>query len=127
MKRKPYKFAIRHHVHINRNKGVFAKGYVQNWSEEHFVIESHLGRTPNVYVLRDLNGEALQGVFYEDQLQRVKLPDVFPISRIVRKSSKIALVEWQCWPEKFHSWIPLTDFEKNMKDFYVYLHSNTDL
>ena len=110
--RKPFKFAIKDHVRISRDKGVFAKGYVQSWSEEHFVIESRLRRTPNVYVLRDLSGETLQGIFYEEQLQRVKAPDVFPISRIVRKSGKRALVEWRGWPEKFNSWIPLSDLQK---------------
>ena len=35
--RKPFKFAIKDHVRISRDKGVFAKGYVQSWSEEHFV------------------------------------------------------------------------------------------
>ena len=125
---KPFKFAIRDHVRINRDKGVFAKGYVQRWSEEHFVIESFLCRTPNVYVLRDLSGETLQGVFYEEQLQKVRAPDIFPISRIVRKSGKRALVEWRGWFEKFNSWIPLSDLQKiYMKYFYVYLPSNTDV
>ena len=32
--RKPFKFAIKDHVRISRDKGVFAKGYVQSWSEE---------------------------------------------------------------------------------------------
>ena len=112
MNRKPFKFAIKDHVRISRDKGVFAKGYVESWSEEHFVIESRLHRTPNVYVLRDLSGETLQGVFYEEQLQRAKAPDVFPSSRIVRKSGKRALVEWRGWPEKFNSWIPLSDLQK---------------
>ena len=125
--RKPFKFAIQYHVCISRDKSVFAKGYVQSWSEEHFVGESRLRRTPNVYVLRDLSGGALQGVFYEEQLQRVKAPNVFPISRIVRKSGKTALVEWRGWPEKFNSWMSLRDLQtKNMKYFYVYLPSNID-
>ena len=64
--RKPFKFAIRDHVRTSRDNGVFAKGYVQSWSEEHFVIELRLRRTSNVYVLRDLSGEILQGVLYED-------------------------------------------------------------
>ena len=79
-----------------------------------------------MYVLRDLSGETLQGVFYAEQLQRVKAPDVFPISRIVRKSGKRALVEWRGWPEKLNSWIPLSDLQKNIKNFHVYLPSNTD-
>ena len=46
--RKPFKFAIRDHVRISCDKGLFVKGNVQRWSEEHFVIESLLHRTPNV-------------------------------------------------------------------------------
>ena len=38
VKRKPFKIAIRDHVRISCDKGVFEKGYVQSWSEEHFVI-----------------------------------------------------------------------------------------
>ena len=86
MNHKPFK-------RISRVKGLFAKGYVQSWSEEHFVIASRLLRTPNVYLLRDLSGETLQGVFYEEQLQIFIAPDVFPTSRIVRKLGKRALVE----------------------------------
>ena len=94
-------------LRISRDKGVFAKGYIQRWSEDHFVKESRLRRTPNVYVLRDLSGEILQGVIYEEQFQKVRAPDIFPISRIVRKSGKRVLVEWRGCPEKFNSWIPL--------------------
>ena len=36
--RKPFKLAIRDHVRISRDKGVLAKGYVQCWSSEHFVV-----------------------------------------------------------------------------------------
>ena len=105
--------------------GVVRKGrkrYPQPWYYAHknnkvccnFVIESRLRRTLNVYVLRDLSGETLQGVFYEEQLQRVKAPDVFPISRIVRKSGKRAFVEWRGWPEKFNSWIALSDLQNKI-------------
>ena len=97
--REPLKFAIGDHVRISRDKGVFAKGCVQSWSEEHFVIKSRLRRTPNVYVPRDLNGDTLQGVFYEEQLQRVKAPDVFPIFVFYEKSGIRALVKWRGWPE----------------------------
>ena len=31
--RKPFKFAIKDHGRMSRDKGVFAKGYVQSWSE----------------------------------------------------------------------------------------------
>ena len=101
--RKPFKFAI-------SEKGLFAKGYVQSWSEERFVIELRLRRTPNVYVLRYLSGETLYGVFYKEQLKRVKAHDIFPISRIVRNSCK----QHSCSGEvdrKCNSWIPLSDLQ----------------
>ena len=56
-------------------------------------------------ILRDLSG-----IFYEEQLQRVKAPDFFSISDVVRKSGKRALVEWRGWLEKINSWIPESDF-----------------
>ena len=113
--RKPFRFVIRDHVRITRDKGVFAKGYVQRWLEEHFVIESCLCRTPNIYVLRDLCAETLQGVFYEEQLQKFRAPDIFPISRIVQISVKRAIVEWRGWPEKFNSWISYVIYNKKYK------------
>ena len=54
----------------------------------------------------------MQGVFCEEQLQKVRTPDEFPISRIARKSGKRALVEWRGWPEQFNSWIPLSHLQK---------------
>ena len=94
--RKPFKFDISDHVRISRDKGVFAKGYVQRWSEEHFVTESRLRRTPNVYVQRDVSGETWQGVIFKNNCKRLEL---FPISCIVRTSGKRALVEWRGGPE----------------------------
>ena len=94
---------------------------------KHFVIESRLRRTPNDYVLRDLSGETLQGVFNEEQLQMVRAADVFPISRIVRKSGKRALVECASLDLKSSTVGSLeVIYKKSMKDCYVYLPNNTD-
>ena len=70
--------------YINELRISHDKGYVQSWSEEHFVVDSRLRRTPNVYVLRYVCGETLQGVLYKEELQRVIAPDVLPISRIIQ-------------------------------------------
>ena len=65
--RKRFKFAVGDNVRISRDKGAFEKGYVQSWSEEYFVVKKRMRRTPHVYVLEDLNGEMLLGVFYAEQ------------------------------------------------------------
>ena len=110
--RKAFKYNVGENVRISRDKYIFEKGYVQSWSEEHFEIERRLRRSPHVYVIRDLQGETLSGVFYEQQLQRVIPPDIFPIDNVVRQSKDKALVKWRGWPEKFNSWIPLADIGK---------------
>ena len=110
--RKRFKFAVGDNVRISRDKGAFEKGYVQSWSEEYFVVKKRMRRTPHVYVLEDLNGETLLGVFYAEQLQKVSPTKVFPISKVIRRRGNRALVEWRGWPSSFNSWIPTADLQK---------------
>ena len=57
-------------VRISRTKGTFEKGYMANWSEEIFKIISVLKhRKPPVYEIEDLNGETVDGIFYEENYQ----------------------------------------------------------
>ena len=109
---KPFKYQVGEKVRISRDKRMFEKGYIQNWSEEHFIIEKRLRRLPHVYCLKDLDGEVLKGVFYEQQLQRVTPPDVFPIDNVIKKSKDKAYVKWRGWPEKFNSWVPIADIKQ---------------
>ena len=110
--KKRFKFAVGDNVRISRDKGAFEKGYVQSWSEEYFVVKKRMRRNPHVYILEDLNGETLLGVFYAEQLQKVSPSEVFPISIVIRKRGKRALVEWRGWPSSFNSWIPTEDLQK---------------
>ena len=77
-------FGIGDNVRISRDKGTFEKGYVNSWSEEYLIAEKKLARNPPVYVLKDLNGESLKGVFYEPQLQSLSPGEIYPISEIRR-------------------------------------------
>ena len=110
--KKRFKFAVGDKVRISRDKGAFEKGYVQSWSEEYFVVKKRMRRNPHVYILEDLNGETLLGVFYAEQLQKVSPSEVFPISKVIRERGKRALVEWRGWPSSFNSWIPTADLQK---------------
>ena len=51
---------------------------IKVWSEEHFVIESRLRKTPNVSVLRDVSGETLQGVFMKNNCKGLGLQTSSP-------------------------------------------------
>ena len=46
------------------------KGYTQNWSENVFIIFKIT--VPWAYLISDLNGEKIDGTFYEKELQRIK-------------------------------------------------------
>ena len=66
------KFNIGDHVRISKYNNIFAKGYIQNWSEEVFVVSKIKNTVSWTYVIGDLNGEPIGGSFYEKELQTSK-------------------------------------------------------
>jgi len=68
---KKYKFNVGDQVKISKYKKVFEKGYLLSWTEETFTIAQRLPRNPPVYLLKEANGDLIQGTFYEYELQRV--------------------------------------------------------
>ena len=59
------KIKIGNHVRISKYKNIFAKDYSPNWSEEPFVISKVKNTMPWTYVISELNGEGIDGMFYE--------------------------------------------------------------
>ena len=59
-------------------------------------------------------GEEVKGSFYEQELQKVK-QETFRIEKVLKRDNKkkLALVKWLGYPDKFNSWLPLSD----LKDF----------
>ncbi|KYN17596.1 hypothetical protein ALC57_10111 [Trachymyrmex cornetzi] len=107
------KYRVGDHVRISRAKGAFEKGYEAKWSEEIFQIYRVLDwRNPHVYELRDLAGEVIDGIFYEQELARVEKnleEEQFIVDHVTsrgRGTNKQVLVSWRGYPSKFDSWIP---------------------
>ena len=65
------KFKVGDLVKIQKYKNIFAKGYMQNWSEEVFVASNIKNTVPWTYLIIDLNGENIVGSFYEKELQKL--------------------------------------------------------
>ena len=64
------KFKVGDCVRISKYKNIFAKGYTQNWSAEVFIIRKIKNTVVWTYVISDLNGEKIDGTFYEKELQK---------------------------------------------------------
>ena len=111
LKPKKPKFNIGDKVRISKYKRqVFDKGYTPNWTEEIFVIDKVLPTKPVTYSIVDLMGEAIEGSFYEQELQKAK-QQTFRIEKVLGRDNKkkLALVEWSEYPDKFHSWVSFKD------------------
>ena len=95
-------------VRISIQKKLFEKGATANWSEEIFEITEVLPTQPIVYRIKDLIGEAIDGSFYREQLQKTD-QSVYRIERILHRRGNEVLVKWSGYPDNFNSWIPRTD------------------
>jgi hypothetical protein len=64
------KYAVGDEIRINRNKGVFCKGYSARWTEELFITSAIQYTDLITYKIQDLNGEEIKGTFYEQEMQK---------------------------------------------------------
>jgi len=106
-----FKYKVGDVVRISKVRGPFAKGYEQNYTEEFFTIASCIPRQPPVYRLSDYDGEVIDGVFYEKELQKIIVSEnkAFKVEKILGEKkqgrSTLVLVKWLGWPSKFNSYI----------------------
>jgi L-rhamnose mutarotase len=107
LKRIPAKFEIDETVRISRSKGIFAKGYIGNWSQELFKVASINPSVPTTYTLKDLNDEPIMGSFYEQEMIKANVRDVFFVEKILKRIGDKALVRWKGYSSEFDSWIDL--------------------
>ena len=73
----PFKFSVGYKVRILSERKAFSKGFRGTYTEEVFKIVKRFRRKVrpdlNIYLIRDLLGEEVKGVFYEPELQRVEV------------------------------------------------------
>ena len=117
---KKFKFSVGDHVRLSLRKRLFKKGYKMNWTKEIFQITRQLSRTPVVYTVQDLLERRIEGTFYEEELQKVKRPDIFRIEKVLKKRTNNKkteyLVCWSGYGPDFDSWIQSSDIEPITKN-----------
>ena len=97
-------------VRVNRWKGSFEKGYMKNWSQEHFKVAGQTADAKRpVYKLKDDAGEEVKGVWYPEEIQPITANE-YRIERVIKRrrganGKEEQFVKWLGWPEKFNSWV----------------------
>ena len=100
------KFSVMDKVRIN--KKTFEKGYTTRWTEEIFTIVEVKRTSPMTYKIADLNGEEIQGTFYEPELQKTS-QELFRIEKVIKRVKKKSLVKWKGYSDDFNSWVDNKD------------------
>jgi AAA+ superfamily predicted ATPase len=108
----PPKFKVGQTVRISKYKSIFDKGYLPNFTEEFFKIKQVVIGRPTVYKLEDLQGEDLNGIFYESELSLFNESEetTYKVEKVLGKKKikgkSYVLVKYKGWPDKFNEWLP---------------------
>ena len=109
------KYKLGDYVRLSLAKRLFKKGYMNNFTEEIFVVSECLLRDPPVYKVKDLLDRPIEGTFYTEELQKVTKPDVFRVERILQRKKtggKIYYkVRWKGYSQDFDSWLTEKELE----------------
>ena len=116
---KKFKFNVGDQVRISHLGYKFQRDYQEKWTEEVFKISFRVKRNGvKLYKLIDFDGEAIEGTFYESELQKVtqSVDTLFRIESIIgrrkRQGRTQVLIKWMGWPKKFNSWIDETEIRR---------------
>ena len=102
-------------VRISKLRKTFHKGYLPRWTEELFRITKARSTNPPTYLIEDLQGNKIEGSFYESELQRSK-QKFFRYKKLKtrkRNGKKQYYVEWLGY--KTRSWINDSDIEDQVE------------
>ncbi len=102
-------------VRISKVKSVFAKGYLPNWTEEIFTVDSINRKTsPISYKLKDYHDEVIEGSFYREEIEPViHDDDDYIVEKVIRTEKRgreeWCLVKWAGYPSTMNSWVRKSD------------------
>ena len=84
---------------------MFTKGYLPNWTNEIFTIQSIKPTVPRTYVLKDDKGNILEGGFYEPEISKTKYGNIYLIEKILKRKGNKVFVRWLGYDNSQNSWI----------------------
>ena len=108
------KFKIGDKVRVSLLKNTFEKGYTSNWSEQIYIIYDIKSSNVYYYYLKDLNGNKIDGMFYQEELLKTNMKenDLYIIEKIIKKVGNKYLVKWKSYDNSFNSYVNENDIVK---------------
>lgn len=106
------KFKVGDHVRISAHKGVFARGYIPNWSAEIFTVNKVNETSPTTYNLIDYQKTAIMGCFYSEEIQKTQYPEDYLVEKIISKKGNQILVRWVGFDKAHDSWINMNNLKQ---------------
>ena len=88
------KFKIGDIARISKYKDIFSKSYIPNWLEEAFVIKKVKNTVAWTYVISDIKGEEIVGMFYKKELQKANQKE-FRVEKVTKRKSDQLYVKWK--------------------------------
>ena len=85
-------------------QNIFAKVYVLNWPEEVNIIKNVKNTSPWTYVISELNGEEIVGMFYEKELEKKNKKEI-RVGKVIKRKGDKLYVKWKGYTNSFKSWI----------------------
>ena len=77
-----------------------------------FLIKKVQNTVSWAYVISDLNGKEIIGMFYENELRKTNQED-FRIEKVIKKKGNTLYVKWKGYDNSFNSWIDKKDIAQN--------------
>uniref|UniRef100_A0A2S2NKI3 Chromo domain-containing protein n=1 Tax=Schizaphis graminum TaxID=13262 RepID=A0A2S2NKI3_SCHGA len=88
------KFSVGDRVRIKAYKKTFGNKYSNNWTREIFIIKEILNTNPITYKIIDLNNEEIEGSFYNEELQKIKILNIIFNKNYSIKNNKCKKIIW---------------------------------
>lgn len=105
-------FELGDHVRISRTKDTFEKSGF-NWSQEIYQVVRRDLTWPYRYWLKDELGEPIIGSFYEAEIQKTELADIFLVEKVLQRKTERGtrklLIKWLGYSDKHNSWVNAED------------------
>lgn len=103
------KFNVGDKVRISKFKRTFTKGYQPNWTNEVFTVDEIRPTIPITYYLRDHEDKVIRGSFYEHELIKSEVGNVYLIEKVVQRKGDRVKVRWLGFDGTHDTWINKKD------------------